>query len=195
MPPSAALNARVPDVLAGIFVGGASTRMGGRAKGLLERGGSTLVDRWRATFDALGIEHVLVGRRAEYASVPLAALPDDPPGVGPIGGLAALLAAAGDRRALAVACDMPFVTRQDVEALLAAPRAPAVAPRRDGRWEPLCALYNAPMALPVVRARIAAGHLSLQGLLNALGAREIEIDGAHLADWDSPQDLDERSAS
>lgn len=181
-------------VVAGIFVGGASSRMGGRPKGLLTTPeGITLVDRWRAMFEALGVEHVLVGKRAEYASIPLVTLEDDPPGVGPIGGLAALLAHAGEGRALVVACDMPFVTREDVEALLASEGPVALAARRDDRWEPLFARYDAPRALPVVRAHITAGRLGLQGLLTALGARPIAIEPAHLADWDSPQDLKSES--
>ena len=180
--------------VAGIFVGGASSRMGGRPKGLLTTPeGITLVDRWRAMFTALGVEHVLVGKRAEYASIPLATLEDDPPGVGPLGGLAALLAHAGERRALVVACDMPFVTREDVEALIAGEDAVALAARRDDRWEPLFARYDAPRALPIVRQHIAEGRLGLQALLTALGARPIAIEPAHLADWDSPQDLKSES--
>lgn len=181
-------------VLAGIFVGGASSRMGGAPKGLLRAGEVTLVDRWRAIFDELGVEQVLVGRRPEYASVPLRAIEDEPPGVGPIGGLAALLREAGERRALAVACDMPFVAREDVLALMEAPRAAVVAPRRAGRWEPLCAIY-APEVLSIARARIEAGQTSLQGLLEAAGAVEIELPSAHLEDWDSPQDRARTSES
>lgn len=182
------------DVLAGIFVGGASSRMG-EPKGLLETaGGVTLIDRWRAMFDELGIEHVLVGRRSEYAGIDLRALEDDPPGIGPIGGLAALLEEAGERRALAVACDMPFVSREDVVALVEAPRSPIVAPRRGDRWEPLCAIY-APEALSIVRAQIERGRRSLQALLDAAGATEIALPSAHLDDWDTPQDRARTSES
>lgn len=182
-------------VVAGIFVGGASSRMGGRPKGLLTTpDGITLVDRFRALFEGLGIEPVLVGRRPEYASIPLATLEDDPPNVGPIGGLAALLAHAGPRRALVAGCDMPFVTREDVEALLAS-AAIAAAPRVEGRWEPLLSIYDAPRALPVVRRAIAEGRLGLQALLTTLGARPVAIAPGHLADWDSPQDVARKSAS
>ncbi|HEY8427872.1 MAG TPA: molybdenum cofactor guanylyltransferase [Sandaracinaceae bacterium] len=175
------------DVLAGIFVGGASSRMG-TPKGLLRTAsGVTLVDRWRALFDELGIEHVLVGVRPEYASVPLRSIADDPSGIGPIGGLAALLSEAGARCALAVACDMPFVTRDDVTALIEAPRAPIAAPRRAGRWEPLCARY-APEVRALVGSRIAAGRYALQGLLEEAGAVEVALPSAHLDDWDTPQD-------
>jgi molybdopterin-guanine dinucleotide biosynthesis protein A len=182
------------EVVGGIFVGGASRRMG-RPKGLVSTGdGRTLIERARALFDELGMPVVLVGRRPEYTTVELPQLHDDPPGVGPLGGLAALLTWAGERRALALACDMPFVERADLEVLLAAPPSPNVAPRRDGRWEPLCARYEPRAVLPVLRRELALGRRSLQGLLDAAEAREVALPPAHLDDWDSPEDV-ERSAS
>jgi molybdopterin-guanine dinucleotide biosynthesis protein A len=164
--------------------------MGGRPKGLLSApDGRTLLERWRSLLgDELGLEVVLVGRRAEYASVDLPQLADDPPGVGPLGGLAALLAHAGARRAVAVACDMPFVSAGDLERLLAAGRS--AAPRRDGRWEPLCAVYDPTTALPVVRRRLAAGRRSLQGLLDELRPVEVPLPPRHLDDWDRPEDVE-----
>jgi hypothetical protein len=86
-------------VLAGIFVGGSGVRMGGCAKGLLTApGGGTLVDRWRALLQAVGVERViLVGHHDAYASVDLEAIDEVPAGIGPIGGLAALLERGGAR--------------------------------------------------------------------------------------------------
>jgi molybdopterin-guanine dinucleotide biosynthesis protein A len=180
--------------MAGIFVGGAGQRMGGRAKGLMTApGGGNLVDRWRSLLGAAGIDRVvLVGRHAAYASVDLETLADDPAGIGPIGGLAALLACAGAGQALALACDMPFVSRALVERLIAWPDAPVVAPRRGGLWEPLCARYDAARVLPRIRRAVAAGRHSLQPLLHEAGAFELPLDPgeeAQLRDWDSPADL------
>lgn len=176
------------DVVAGIFVGGASRRMGGRPKGLLTTAdGRTLIDRWRAVFDELGVAVVLVGRRPEYADVDLPQLDDDPPGSGPLGGLAALLAYASPRRAIAVACDMPFVPAEDLERLLRA--GGSAAPRRDARWEPLCAVYT-PDALPVVRRRLETGQRSLQALLDELSPTAVAVPPRHLDDWDAPEDIE-----
>ncbi|HJL17904.1 MAG TPA: molybdenum cofactor guanylyltransferase [Sandaracinaceae bacterium LLY-WYZ-13_1] len=181
-------------VVAGVFVGGASRRMGGRPKGLLPaEDGTPLVERWRRLLAGeLGLEVALVGRHPAYAHVDLPQLTDEPPGIGPLGGLAALLRHAGERRALAVACDMPFVDARDVETLLCA--GPSAAPRRDGRWEPLCAVYDPASARPLVDARIAAGRHSLQGLLDALAPAEVELPSRHLDDWDRPEDLRPGSA-
>jgi molybdopterin-guanine dinucleotide biosynthesis protein A len=180
--------------LAGIFVGGPGRRMGGRPKGLLEGpGGVTLVERWRALLGGLGVEVVLVGDAAAYAGMGLPALADEPAGVGPLGGLVALLRRAADRPALAVACDMPFVSQALVARLLAAPGAASiVAPRRDGRWEPLCARYDPARVLPLAVARAASPYHSLQRLLEDAGAAPLPLaphEAAELRDWDSPDDV------
>ena len=181
--------------LAGVFVGGAGKRMGGVAKGLLVApSGETLVARWQSLLARVGTDVVLVGARGEYAHLGLPMLDDDPPGVGPLGGLAALLGRAGARPALAVACDMPFVGEALLRRPLAAPPAPGVAPRRDGRWEPLLARYDAARVLPVVRAHLAQGRHALQGALDAAGAVELALvlgELAELRDWDTPEDVRE----
>jgi molybdopterin-guanine dinucleotide biosynthesis protein A len=181
-------------VVAGIFVGGAATRMGGQAKGLMRASdGRTIVDRWLAILAAAGVlDVVLVGSHPAYAGLGLAAIHDEPPGIGPLGGLASLLRRAGDGRAIAVACDMPFVSSALVERLLVAPAAPVVAPRRDGRWEPLCARYDAARVLPFAIRRAGSRDHSLQRLLDDSGASELPIaphEANELRDWDAPEDL------
>lgn len=181
-------------VIAGVLVGGEGRRMGGAAKGLLRvASGETIVERWGAIFDRLGIERVLVGARAEYAALGWRRIDDDPEARGPLAGLLALLAEAGDGRTIAVACDMPHVDEALVRALLDAPDAPIVAPRRDGCWEPLFARYDAPSVLPIARAQAREGRMALQSLLDRAGAVELVLDGARrreLRDWDAPADID-----
>ncbi len=181
------------DVIAGVFVGGAGARMGGRAKGMMHApGGGTIVDRWLDVLRAAGVDRVvLVGRHGAYASLGLETIDDEPAGIGPLGGLSALLWRAGDACALAFACDMPFVSPALAKRLLAATGAPIVAPRRDGRWEPFCARYDPARVLPIARERIAAGHHSLQGLLNQAGAAELPLEpgeAEQLRDWDTIED-------
>ncbi len=179
-------------VLAGVFIGGGGTRLGGAAKGMLPAPeGGTLVARWRGLLEDLGLTVVLVGHHPAYGSLALERVADEPPGIGPLGGLVGLLRRAGPARALAVACDMPFVSRSLVEDLLAAPPAPIVAPRREGLWEPLFAVYDAPAVLPLAVARAAGTSHSLQRLLDQAGATELPMDPARfteLTDWDRPED-------
>ncbi len=185
-------------ILAGIFVGGASRRMG-RPKGLLAApsGESSIIARWAGIFDRQGVPHVLVGKRDEYAHCGNA-LDDDPPEIGPIGGLHAL-ALHASRLArvdsvIAVACDMPLVTDTMVQRLALAPHDPShpiVAPRRDGRWEPLMARYDVAPMLDLLPLRIAQRAHRLQDLLDS-SATELVLSADELGllhDWDEPGDV------
>jgi molybdopterin-guanine dinucleotide biosynthesis protein A len=181
-------------IIAGVFVGGAGRRMGRCAKGMLQApGGGTLLERWLGLLPSLAIERVLlVGRHEAYEGLGLEVIDDDPAGIGPIGGLAALLKASGASRALALACDMPFVSPGLLARLLAAPDAGIVAPRRGGLWEPLCARYEPELVLPVVARRIAAGSHALQPLLDEAGAVALPLgpnEEDELRDWDAPTDV------
>ena len=189
-----------PRLVVGLFVGGRGSRFGGIAKGNLRHpSGVRLIERLagvcRAALPEASI--VLVGERAEYADLGRTTLSDEPSGIGPLGGLRALVSFAlkkGHDAAIAVACDMPFVTAELVTRLAYEdPTATALAPRQDERWQPLAARY-AVSTLPVLDAAIAAGEHSLQKIFARLG------DGAHtlaieedeslaLTDWDSPEDL------
>ncbi len=181
-------------MIAGIFVGGAGTRMGGRPKGLLPTaGGATIVERWQALLEPLAIPMVLVGAGPAYARLGIEAIADQPPGIGPLGGLVALLCRAGRAHALAFAGDMPFVSRALVERLACASESAAIiAPRRAGRWEPLCARYDAPRVLPIARARVGSSDHSLQRVLGDARALEIALAPSEireLRDWDTPDDM------
>jgi molybdenum cofactor guanylyltransferase len=179
-------------LVGGVFVGGASSRMG-RPKGLLVAPeGRPLVERAVAILGGIGARVVLVGRATAYRGLDVPVVEDEPEGIGPLGGLVALLHAAGSGTAVALACDMPFVDEELLGRILDAPDAPVVAPRRDGRWEPLCARYDARSVLPQARAQVEAAIHSMQALLERCGAREIPLspdDLSKLRDWDSPEDL------
>ena len=179
--------------VAGIFVGGRGERMGGAAKGLLAGpDGRPIAERMRDMLQGMGLDVVLVGKDPRYDSLGLPAVEDEPGGIGPLGGLIGLLHYAGEKVAVAIACDMPFIDAPLVGKLLSAPEATIVAPRRGGVWEPLFARYDAQGVLPTARERASGGHHSLQKLLAALETRELplpEPDWAKLRDWDSPADI------
>ncbi len=177
-------------LVGGIFVGGSARRMGGAPKGLLPHPeGGTLVERLARVLRSVGAEPCLVGAGEAYAATGLPRVDDRPAGVGPLGGLCGLLDAAEGGVAIAVACDMPRVDADDLRRLLAARGdALAAAPTRGGRYEPLCAVYDA-RAVDIARRRVAEGARSLQGLLRELGAVEVAVAPDHLDDWDTPEDV------
>jgi molybdenum cofactor guanylyltransferase len=161
----------------GIFVGGRSSRMG-RPKGLLvTASGETLLQRTLRIAASVG-DVVVVGDASEYG---VASIADEPPGIGPLGGLHSLLMK-GD--AIAVACDMPYFEARHLRQLIDAPGEIA-APRREGRWEPLFARYSQSI-LPTIEARIANRQHSLQPLF--ANATEVAIEPDALRDWDTPDD-------
>jgi len=182
----------------GIFVGGRSRRMGGEPKGLLRvpGGDETLVESLARAASEAGLEAVLVGDVAAYdAVVPgLPRLRDQPPGIGPLGGLGALLAHAGNRLALSVACDMPHVDAAALRVLVDHPsEALVLAPRRDGRWEPMLARWRADVVRPALERAVERGVRSFQALLAELEVAELAVDermDRALVDWDNPADVE-----
>jgi molybdopterin-guanine dinucleotide biosynthesis protein A len=183
------------EIVVGIFVGGESRRMGGRAKGLLVApDGEPILARTIALARELSSDVVLVGKQAEYAHVEARAIDDAEPRSGPLGALVALLAHAGERRAIALACDMPRITRALLARLaIEDAEASILAPRTEGRWSPLFARYDPSRVLAEARARLGARELSLQPLLDAIGARELDLDAEErraILDWDAPEDID-----
>lgn len=202
MPISDAGSGAVPrgaELVVGIFVGGASRRMGS-AKGLLlaPDDGRTLVERLvDVAREALpGAEVVLVGERAEYAPWGLTALADAEGGGGPLGGLVALLRhaeARGREAAVALACDLPWLSSALVARLAARSEAVIVAPRErgdSGKWQPLVARYSVSL-LPECEAALRSERRSLQPLLDA-HARVFEVtedERGELVDWDTPDDV------
>jgi molybdopterin synthase catalytic subunit/molybdopterin-guanine dinucleotide biosynthesis protein A len=177
----------------GIFVGGESSRYHGVPKGLLTVPGSTasIVARLASIARGLDLEVVLVGQHPAYANVGIPMLEDAPEARGPLAGLAALLHFAGERSAIAVACDMPHVSRELFVRLLEAPRAAIVAACRDGRWEPLFARYDPALCREAVRSAMDAGRYPLHAILDGMGAQVLSLTAAEqrlLHDWDSPED-------
>jgi len=187
--------------LVGIFVGGQARRMGGVPKGLLPSpSGEPLVRRLaQIAVDALDAPRVvLVGGAGPYLALGLENLEDDPPGIGPLGGLAALLAHAersGAVWAIALATDLPYLEAELLRRLMAhAQDAAAVAARPDGIWQPLCARYAPAEALVAARTCIHSGSRALHGVLDALGPRTAELvlspeEVAQLRDWDTADDM------
>lgn len=187
-------------MLGGVFTGGQSRRMGGRPKGLLAapETGEALVVRAVRVMREAGLVPVLVGEASPYRALVqgVEEIADDPAGIGPLGGLSALVARGGGGRVIAVACDMPWVSVDALRALAEHPsRAPVVAARRarEAPWEPFFARYDGARVAPVLRALIADGQRSFQRLFAALAVEAIDLGDARVVtDWDTPEDVERR---
>jgi molybdopterin-guanine dinucleotide biosynthesis protein A len=187
--------------LFGIFVGGQGSRMGGAPKGLLAltQSGETILERTLREIrtSAPDAQIVLVGQRPEYAHVPLFSIPDEPVGVGPLAGLNSLLTFAdthGYDAVIALACDMPYIASALLSRLLSEkPDARALAPRFEGRWQPLFARYATSQAALATRTALTRQKYALFGVLDALAAEELVLSPEEqrlLSDWDTPEDVE-----
>lgn len=142
-----------------VLAGGASSRMG-RNKALLDFEGRPLVVRAAAVVAATGIGVTVVGRPEFFVPLGLAAIPDEQPGLGPLGGIATALAHSSRPWNLIVAVDLPFLTAEWLSALvdraIASRSARAILPRSDRGLEPLCAVYHRE-CLAAIRPALARG--------------------------------------
>lgn len=171
--------------------------MGGRAKGnLATPEGVTIVAKLRAACEAVGARVVLVGSAASrepYAADGLQGIDDDRRAEGPLAGLVALLSSAKDARAVALACDMPFVSEPLLRRLVEDPsEARALAAKRGDTWEPFFARYDAAKMLPLALTAAHNGKLGLQSLLDEAGAQPFAMtpdEERALVDWDTPNDV------
>jgi molybdopterin-guanine dinucleotide biosynthesis protein A len=159
-----------------VLAGGKSQRMG-REKALLPLLGEPLVARAVRRLRMVLPEVVVIGPPELAPHLPgTRIVPDQEGGLGPLGGVATAFAEVAARRIFLVACDMPFVVPDLVEAMLAAaartPWAQAVVLRTARGWEPLHAVYDAACA-PVVSAQLMRGERSLHHLLAQLAVSEV----------------------
>lgn len=201
------------DLSAVLLAGGRSTRFGSDKASLIWRG-ETLMDRGLSVLSCV-TSNVRVSLPAGTDQDPRAwddvrergiVIEDDPPGVGPAGGLHAALKTSSSAWLLLLAIDLPRVGVPEIRRLLAAPRGPSgvvagvmrtggnlaarevCAPGFAGQVQPAFGLYHASV-LPLVRARIAAGRYSLKGILDE-GDFQICHFAAHtLTNVNEPRDL------
>lgn len=187
-----------PRGVVGVFVGGAARRMNGVAKGrLIAPGGNeAIVVRTVRAARSVGFAAVFVGDASRYRDlVPdIEVVEDTPRGIGPLGGLAALLAFAHSSVAIAVACDMPMVDAEALSALAHEDPEHAIVAARSERafaFEPLLARYDSARVLAHVRVAIDAGERSFQSLFRRLTPHPTESPAVlrALVDWDVPDDV------
>jgi molybdenum cofactor guanylyltransferase len=169
---------------AAILAGGLATRMGGRNKAFIEVDGRAILDRQldalRPLFASGALAAVLAADATASDAAPFAArglelLRDRASGQGPMAGLAAALAWAGDSHLFALACDMPSVEPRVVELVLAAaPAADIAVPVAGGRRQPLFACYS-PRCAALVDDQLRDDARALSALPDAARARGLAV--------------------
>jgi len=131
----------------------------GRAKAGLRLGRRTLLGHARALAAELGLPCRVQSQ-------------DDTPGQGPLGGVATALRRAQAERVLFLGCDMPFLTADFTQRILAAEAKAVFASVKGTVGFPF---VLSPVVLPKVEAQLTAGRRSLQRLATRLRARRIRV--------------------
>lgn len=154
-----------------LLAGGESRRMG-RDKATVVFQDEPLWRRQLRVLRDLGPQKVFVSARTESPWLPddTELLLDEPPSRGPLSGLTKALAQMETSHLLALAVDMPFVTREQLRLLCReATEGCGVVPMIGERAEPLAALYSRESALDFAAA-LAGRDFSMQKLVRELAA-------------------------
>lgn len=145
-----------------ILAGGASTRMKRDKAALSYHGKSQLEWTYELVSDVCAATFVSVrpDQRDEATRAAFPQIVDRQPGTGPIAGISAALAQHPKAAWLIVACDLPFLTRETLQHLIAHrdPNRIATAYRsaHDALPEPLCGIWE-PAAREPLQAYVDAG--------------------------------------
>ena len=181
---------------AALMAGGKSTRMG-FDKCLIEVNGVPL---WQRQLDLLGSLaseiFVVAPERPAWVLDNATWLKDLVQDQGPIGGLAAALAAAVNQNVIILAVDMPYMSplflRQMGTRIM--PDS-GIVPQIDAQYQPLSAIYNRE-TLSIIMDQLARGENSLQalsrvlidrGLLRSFAVNPVERE--LFSNWNYPTDL------
>jgi molybdopterin-guanine dinucleotide biosynthesis protein A len=148
----------------------------GRDKALVQLGGQPLIAHLLASVEDLGDEVLITTNEPEaYRRFGVRLASDPVPGAGALEGLHTALAAARGDQVLILACDMPFVRRPLLEHMLGrTPEADIVVPYRDGRYEPLHAVYRREACLPPLRSALEAGEKRMISFFSEVRVLTIE---------------------
>jgi molybdopterin-guanine dinucleotide biosynthesis protein A len=182
-----------------LLVGGESKKMGFDKVGL-RIGETTLLERGIELLSSTpGKRPVVVGSDSRQLLVDgQRVLQDALPGCGPLGGLVTLPTDCSTKWALALAVDLPYLSRSELRLLLASPRAglDVLTLTQSGELEPLAARYCT-RNREFWEKRLMHCHLSLWS-----GIREqrwnvvfLPEGSSGLKNINSPQDLIETSAA
>lgn len=162
------------DVTGLILAGGQATRLGGIAKHELVIDGEPILVR-QARVLAPRVHEILVSAPTDVAGY--RTVRDALPGVGPLAGVAAGLAAMTTPWLVVAACDMPYITAELIEEMLAlrGDAVDAVGVRKGELPEPLLCVLHARSRAAIER-RLASGRFKASGVFTDEGLRIAWLD-------------------
>ena len=182
---------RDPATTLGILAGGAATRLSGRDKAWLERGGLPQVLRWQRRFEGR-VEAFLVSANAaqeRYLAHRITAGPDAVRDAGPMAGLSSLAGACATPWLLTLPVDLVDCNDCLLPTLhAAAGNAGAWAEDDDGP-QPLVALWHVATLRDAARRALRDGAYSVRALQGRYGMRGVRLAGVRFGNLNTPADL------
>lgn len=160
-----------------VLAGGRSKRMGSN-KALLPLAGHRLVDRAVELLEPHVAETFVVGSPKTFPAFHVPVIPDEVQQAGPLGGILTGLRHAQNERSLVLGVDLPFLTGEILERILAlVDESDLLIPKIGEKFEPLCAVY-AKSCITHIEGMLMAGRKSIHDLMPRIQVHTL-----------SPQDL------
>jgi molybdopterin-guanine dinucleotide biosynthesis protein A len=158
-----------------VLAGGKSSRMG-TDKGLLNYKGKRLVEYSIDLLRGYCNDLIISTNNPEYSHFGIPTVADEFSEKGPAVGIFSALKKSSTDWNLVLACDMPFLNRSLVDALLSNLEHPCgVVPLHDGLFEPLAAVYHKRMEIIMADA-IRENHLSMHQIIKSAGVRFLQVE-------------------
>lgn len=167
-----------------ILAGGTASRLGGVAKPQLEVGGVTLLDRVVAA--CAGAGRIIVVGPAQPVAVEVSWAREDPPGGGPVAGLAAAAPYVTAPVVLTLAADLPGIAPAVAELLASVPADGVAALATAGRTNYLAAAWRTASLRAALAGLVPAG-ASMRSLFDGVplvAVGDTEGRGRDIDTWD-----------
>lgn len=161
----------------------------GRDKALLEIEGVPLALRIARQLEPVCGAVCLIGDPERHGILGLPVFTDNFPGEGPLAGIEAALRATSADWNLIVACDMPALDASTLESLFPLTGDCALPRYRDGKVEPLCAVYHR-RCHPAILSALGKGIRKVTDALQTLEITYIPVASTEpFANLNTPEDL------
>jgi len=158
-----------------ILAGGKSVRMG-TDKGLLELCGKPLISYAIKVLSELCNTVIISSSSNKYQRFGYQTVPDEFPGIGPLGGIYSALRHCKTEKTLVLSCDLPFVPKELLEFILNNSEGYQVAVPWEGNrhYEPLCGFYSLSI-VGQMGAFIKKGNYKLPDLFEEVNVNRLDI--------------------
>lgn len=173
---SSNINTNKMQVTGIILAGGKSSRMGAE-KGLQELCGKPLISYAVQVLSGLCNTLIISSSSEAYTAYGYDVVPDEFPGIGPMGGIYSALKHSRTDKNLVLSCDLPFVTNELLSYILKNATGYQVAVPWQGNrhYEPLCGFYHVSV-LQQMRTFIQKGNYKLPDLFDTIRMNKLVID-------------------